>query len=57
MSTNLNGPPFIGGKPKPNTAPISPSVGEATIPSWKQTTASFINLEAKRHWIVSLSFL
>jgi hypothetical protein len=26
VSTYLNGPPFIGGNPRPNTAPISPSV-------------------------------
>lgn len=48
-SKSLNGPPRKGGKPMPNTAPISPSTGEAMIPSWRHRAASFTNLPCCRH--------
>ena len=33
-SAYLNGPPENGGNPRPKTAPMSPSIGVARMPSW-----------------------
>ena len=44
LNSHLKGPPENGGKPRPKTAPISPSRGVARIPSCKLETASFANL-------------
>lgn len=43
-SRRRKGPPRNGGKPMPNTAPMSPSTGEAMIPSCRHKTASLTNL-------------
>ena len=44
---DLKGPPENGGKPRPKTAPMSPSSGVARIPSWWLQIASFTNLSLK----------
>ena len=44
---NLKGPPENGGKPRPKTAPMSPSRGVARMPSWWLEIASFTNLRWK----------
>ena len=45
--TDLNGPPENGGNPSPKTAPISPSRGVLSTPSWWENMASFTNLQVK----------
>ena len=44
---DLKGPPENGGKPRPKTAPMSPSRGVARMPSWWLEIASFTNLRWK----------
>uniref|UniRef100_A0A1I8IQW9 LAM_G_DOMAIN domain-containing protein n=1 Tax=Macrostomum lignano TaxID=282301 RepID=A0A1I8IQW9_9PLAT len=51
-----NGPPRNGGKPRPNTAPMSPSSGVCSTPSCRHWTDSLTNRENRRHWILSMVF-
>lgn len=46
-------PPRHGGKPRPNTAPMSPSTGLLRIPSCRHMAASFTNLVTRRIWMSS----
>lgn len=50
---DLKGPPENGGKPRPKTAPMSPSSGVARIPSWWLQIASFTNLSRKTSSVFS----
>ena len=42
-------PPRQGGKPRPNTAPMSPSTGLFRMPSCRHSTASFTNRDTSRY--------
>lgn len=46
-----NLPPRQGGKPSPNTAPMSPSTGFVRIPSWRHNAASFTKRDTSRYWM------